>query len=127
MAKDHLLECLEKRDLLNDADASEKTLRDWGQRFEQAGLLNDAVELYEKADARDDLKRILQIALDEGDVFLFSKLVRILEIEASREQWLAIAEKAQEAGKLSFVAQARRKGGIVEEEAEKAGDAAGPA
>jgi hypothetical protein len=118
MAKEYLLECLEKRDLLNDAGVSEAILLDWGQRFEQAGLLNDAVEFYDKADAKDDLRRILQIALDEGDLFLYSKLCRLLGYEASRDQWLALADKAEEAGKLSFAAEARRKGGVVEGDGE---------
>jgi len=115
MAKNHLLECLEKRDLLNEDGASEATLLGWGRRFEEAGLLNDAVEFYDRADSSEDLKRLLESALEEGDLFLYTKLSRILKHDPSRDEWLVLADRAEAAGKFTFAADARRRGGGVEE------------
>ena len=74
MGKKRELSCLIKRDLLNQPVASVENLLSWGQQYEEYGLLHDAVEFYEKAQAKEALFRLLEVAQEEGDTFLFLRL-----------------------------------------------------
>ena len=58
-----------------------------------------------------ELKRLLAAAKEEGDLFLFTRLCRILKVEPTAEEWLALGGRAEERGKLAFAQQAYRKGG----------------
>jgi hypothetical protein len=116
MAGSNLLSCLEKRDLLNRQDVHGSVLLSWGRRFEDAGLVHDAVSFYEKGDAVEELRRLLRDAQEEGDVFLFSRISRAIRCEPDREQWLLIAGRAGELGKQAFAAEARRRAGEHAEE-----------
>jgi hypothetical protein len=108
MAKKYDLSCLEKRDLLNETAVSLETLISWGQHYEEVGSLYDAVDFYEKAGAREALSYLLARVQDEGNLFLFRRLCRILGHEPDRDVWLALAHRAEEAGKLAFAAEAYR-------------------
>jgi hypothetical protein len=72
------------------------------------------VDFYEKANSVEDLDRLFRKAQGEGDVFLFSRLCRILKREATAEQWLQMAGKAEEAGRHSFAAEAKKRSGVSE-------------
>ncbi|MCE5335763.1 MAG: hypothetical protein LLG06_14365 [Desulfobacteraceae bacterium] len=111
MGKSNLLSCLAKRDLLNRSNASVKDLLIWGERYEEEGMINDAIDFYEKADAGDALERLLPLARDEGDVFLLGRLLKALNREAEAREWLSLGEKASELGKTSFAREAFRRGG----------------
>jgi hypothetical protein len=109
MAGNNDLGCMEKRDLLNRSAISVETLLRWGQHYEDAEMVHDAVSFYEKAGAREPLRRILELARDEGDLFLFNRICRTLQHTPTRDEWLALAAKADELGKVSFAEQARRR------------------
>ena len=106
MGRDALLSCLDKRELLNQSPAQAVKLIEWGARYEEAGLPQDAVDFYERANAADALERLLPAAADEGDAFLFGRILKALGREAAEEEWLAVARRAEELGKLSFAQQA---------------------
>ncbi|MGA7876793.1 MAG: hypothetical protein WCA08_14120 [Desulfoferrobacter sp.] len=106
MAKKRELSCLIKRDLLNQPVVSVENLLSWGQQYEGYGLLHDAVEFYEKAQAKEALFRLLKIAQEEGDTFLFKRINRILKREPSKEELLSLAKQAEGLGKKSFAAEA---------------------
>jgi len=114
MAKREMLNCLEKRDLLNQAVVSLETLSSWGRHYEEAGLAYDAVNFYEKAGDRDALARLLESAGRDGDIVLFSRICRILEREVTQEEWLSLSKSAEAAGKYAFAGEARRRGGVEE-------------
>jgi hypothetical protein len=114
MARKNSLNCLEKRDLLNQQASSLETLKSWGERFEEVEAVYDAVDFYEKAGATDALHRLLDKAREDGNVFLVTRLCRALRIELEPEGWLHIGKKAEEAGMMSFAAQAYRSAGITE-------------
>ena len=114
MAKKYDLSCLDKRDILNEAAVSLETLGSWGQHYEEVGSLYEAVDFYEKGGFRDALARLLATAQDAGNLFLFRRICRILGEEPGREEWLALAKRAEELGKLSFAAEAYRLGGVVD-------------
>ena len=125
MAKEDLLSCLAKRDLLNQTVVSVETLLHWGKVHEDEGLVHDAVNFYEKANAREDLARLLGRAQEDGDVFLYSRLCRLLDHKAEKEDWIALARRAEEAGKHSFAAEAYRRAGL--ETSAEQGDPTEPA
>jgi hypothetical protein len=114
MAKKYDLSCLDKRDVLNEAAVSLETLLSWGQHYEEVGSLYEAVDFYEKGGFRDALTRLLPKAQDAGNCFLFRRICRILGHEPAREEWLALANRAEELGKLTFANEASRLGGVVD-------------
>lgn len=109
--KRNLLNCLEKRDLLNQSAVSLETLKQWGEHFEENGMLHDAVDFYHKAHATEALGRILRAAADDGDAFLFNKVSRILKVEPTEEEWIRLAERAKEFGKVAFALQGYQRAG----------------
>ena len=120
VAKKYDLGCLEKRDLLNETTVSVEALRSWGEHYEEVGSLYEAVDFYEKGGFRDALARVLPKARDAGNSFLFRRICRVLGHEPGREEWLALAKRAEELGKLTFAAEAYRLGGVVDAPGETA-------
>lgn len=106
-----MLGCMEKRDILNQPAVSVEKLVQWGQVYEDEGMVHDALNFYEKAGARGALTRLLERAREDGDSFLFSRTSRILGIEPDEEEWNALAERARSLGKLLFAEQAYAKAG----------------
>ncbi|MHC1744135.1 MAG: hypothetical protein AB9873_14035 [Syntrophobacteraceae bacterium] len=111
MAKNDVLSCLEKRDLLNQPAASAKSLQEWGETMERQGLLHDALTFYEKAGVRDAIARIREIAEKEGDLFLFRCSIRALREDPTPEIWVAVGKRAAELGKTAFAKEAFRHAG----------------
>jgi len=108
------LNCLEKRDLLNEAVFSRDALISWGKHYEEAGSLCDAVDFYEKSGAVDALVQLRSKGMKTGNVFLFRRICRIIGHDPDRDEWLSIADSARELGKLTFAAEACRLAGVVD-------------
>jgi len=109
--KRNLLNCLEKRDLLNQSAVSLEMLKQWGEQFEENGMFHDAVDFYQKAHAKEALGRIFKAAAEDGDAFLFNKVSRILKVEPTEEEWIRLAERAKELGKMAFAMEGYRRAG----------------
>lgn len=114
MAKDDVLSCLAKRDLLNQPAVSLEVLLSWAQRFVDSEMFHDAVDFYEKAGANDDLLKLLELAQNEGDLFLFKRINRFLGREPGQEEWSSLATRAQQLGKETFAAEAFHRAGREE-------------
>jgi hypothetical protein len=112
VARTNLLSCLEKRDLLNQSAVSIGKLVEWGSVYEEAGQINDAVDFYVRANAADHLERLLGAAGEEGDAFIFGRILKALNREATPEEWKSLGEKASERGKHTFAKEAFKRGGI---------------
>lgn len=112
MGKEDALGCLEKRDLLNQPAASVDALKPWADRFFNMGHWSDAIDFYSKINGLDALEKILQVALDEGDLFLYNRVVRVLGIKARREDLVKLAENAEALGKNRFASDALTQGGV---------------
>lgn len=112
MPKGSGLNCLDKRDLLNQHAASVETLVRWGSFFEESSLVHDAVDFYEKAGALEPLGRLMDLAVEEGDLFLFKRVCKALGTEPDAGQWRRVGEKARLHGKLLFAAEAFRQAGV---------------
>jgi hypothetical protein len=121
VGKANLLACLEKRDLLNQSAVSVGELLEWGARYEEEGLLSDAVEFYERASSAEHLERLLLLAREEGDAFLYGRILKALGRESAPEEWIALGRKAEELGKEAYARQAFNRGGLEPEEDEKPG------
>jgi hypothetical protein len=115
MGKKDRLSCLEKRDLLNQTAASVETLLHWAERSLQEGYVHDAVNFYIKAGATEALKGLFERSRDEGDFFLFRRLCLATGHEPGAEEWLALAGKAEELGKVAFAAEAYRAAGAEDQ------------
>lgn len=118
MAKSNLLSCLEKNELLNQKAVSIDKLLDWGKRHEESGLINDAADFYERAGAPERLEALLEVARDEGDAFLYGRILKSLGRDAPAADWIAVGEKARELGKEAYSREAFKRGGLQEAEAE---------
>jgi hypothetical protein len=112
VARTNLLSCLEKRDLLNQSAVSINRLLEWGAVYEEADLINDAIDFYERANAAEPLEKLLSIAREEGDAFVYGRILKALNREATPQEWISLGEKAAEFGKHAFAQEAFKRGGL---------------
>lgn len=121
-----MLSSLEKRDLLNRSAVAVSRLVQWGDQYREAGLLNDAIDFYERANDSEALEALRETISEQGDVFLYGRILKALGREASPQEWIDIGEKARGLGKFAFAREAFKRGGLEEAEEEKPEAAAGP-
>jgi len=110
--------CLKKRDLLNSDRSDAAHCVHLGTACLEEGRVSDAVDLFEKARHREGLDRLIERCLDDGDVFLFRKVARILDLSPGPDQWLKLGDRALSLGKLHFARAAYREGGAPEKAAQ---------
>jgi tetratricopeptide (TPR) repeat protein len=109
-----LLGCLKKRDLLNSDRNDPVHLAQLGTAYLEEGRISDAIEFLEKARDREGLDSILARCLEDGDVFLFGKVAKILDVSPDPDQWIKLGDRALSLGKLHFARAAYREGGAPE-------------
>jgi hypothetical protein len=85
------------------------TLIHYGDLLLEAGSLSDALEFYARAGHQTGLKKIKEIASENGDTFLFQGTARALGIELRPADWEDIARRAVELKKFSFAKKALEK------------------
>ncbi|MBP1710892.1 MAG: putative cytosolic protein [Deltaproteobacteria bacterium] len=85
------------------------TLIHYGDLLLEAGSLSDALEFYARAGHQTGLKKIKEIASENGDTFLFQGAARALGIELRPADWEDIARRAVELKKFSFAKKALEK------------------
>ena len=110
------LSCLHKRALLNQMPISLDRLISHGQTYEAAGLVHDAVDFYERAGALDALTALLESVKQDGDAFLFRRICRLLGREATPDDWLILAARAEALGKEAFAHTVYRETGVTPEQ-----------
>jgi hypothetical protein len=93
---------LKRRDILYGQNTPAEVLREHGDLYLREGRPNDAVEFFGQACYKEGLRRIRQMAMEEGDLFLFSRAAEFLQEEVPPEDWRKLAKKALEKGKLLF-------------------------
>ncbi len=97
---------LEKRRLLNSNEIDRDTLAGYGNFYLEGGMINDALDFFEKAGIEEGLKKIRQLSLEEGDVFVFKRVNKMLGMKILDEQWNEIGNRALERGKFLYAAMA---------------------
>jgi len=112
LEKSGLLTCLEKRDMLNRSAVSVDLLLKWGRQHEEEGLINDAIDFYEKANSSESLENLLSLSLQEGDVFNYARIMKTLGRQASADEWISVGKRAAELGKDAFAREAFKRGGL---------------
>ena len=93
---------LKRRDVLYGQNTPAKVLRDYGDLYLNEGKLNDAVEFFGQTCYNEGLQRIRQMAIEEGDLFLFSRATEFLQEEVSPEAWKKLGKKTLGQGKYLF-------------------------
>ena len=111
MGKKELPHYKKKQQLLHAKDARPEDLRCQGEEFLQAGWLSDAADFFNKAGDQNGLEKLRDIAIAEGDVFLFRRTLKALDATASEDQWKELADRALDLGKLQFAREAYRMAG----------------
>lgn len=106
---------LKKRHLLNEPDVDLQRMKKLGDAYIELDLLQDALSFYEKAKDSSGIERILNIAREEGDVFLVKQALKILKRELGREDWIEIGKIAEQKGKFFFALEAYREAGEQDE------------
>jgi hypothetical protein len=81
-------------------------LIEWGNSHLKAGLYHDALEYFFKARSREDLERLLNMAVDEADLVLFLNTVKALGEEHRSGDLTRLKERALKLGKPSIAEQA---------------------
>ena len=112
MGKSGLLTCLEKRDMLNRSAVSVDQLLKWGRLYEEEGLINDAIDFYEKANSSEALENLLSLSLREGDAFNYARIMKALGRQAPADEWISLGKRAAELGKDAFAREAFKRGGL---------------
>jgi hypothetical protein len=93
---------LKRRDILYGQNTPAEVLREYGDLYLHEGKPNDAVEFFGQACYKEGLRRIRQMAMEEGDLFIFSRATEFLQEEVSPEDWRKLGKKALEKGKYLF-------------------------
>jgi hypothetical protein len=100
MAKDELPGPLAKRELLHSDKPVE--CQKYGDMFFERERFNDAIDFYAMGNLKDGLRKVKQVAIDEGDYFLLKRLKGFLPDEVAGEDWEKLAKMAQSKGKANF-------------------------
>ena len=106
MAQD--LHCLKRRELLHAANAAPAKLTEVGRDFVVSGHLSDAVDFMVKAGDNEGLERLIEVTLDEGDLFLYKRIKRELGQTPEARDLKVLAENARRQGKEAFALQAEK-------------------
>lgn len=101
----------EKQSLLHGKEINPERLVEVGKRQLAAGWYSDAIDFFARAEYREGLQQVSQVAVSEGDAFLLRKLERTGAIEAGAEQWQELADNARRLGKLQFAREGYRLAG----------------
>ncbi|OGL38764.1 MAG: hypothetical protein A2149_07620 [Candidatus Schekmanbacteria bacterium RBG_16_38_11] len=97
----------EKQRLIYSAQTPEEILINYGDSFFSAERYDDAIDFYEKANYKRGLQKIGDLAIEEGDLFLYKRVYRFLgEKQISYEIANKIGSKALELEKYSFAKKA---------------------
>jgi tetratricopeptide (TPR) repeat protein len=97
-----LPDSLKRRDILYGQNTPAEVLREYGELYLHEGKPNDAVEFFGQASYKEGLQRIRRMAMEEGDLFLFSRATEFLQEEVPAGDWRKLGRKALEKGKYLF-------------------------
>jgi tetratricopeptide (TPR) repeat protein len=103
-----------KQKILYIDNTSPEVLQNYGNMFLEEGSLSDALDFYEKAKHHEGMQKIRAIAYDTGDVMLFQRAAKALNLELNKTDWESIGQKAVALKKYSFAQHAFEKSGNQE-------------
>ena len=84
-------------------------LKNYGDLFFAQGNFSDALDFYEKAKFTEGLQKIKNAALESGDVMLFQRAAKALNLDITPADWESIARTALGLKKYLFARHALEK------------------
>ncbi len=104
-----------KRKLLFGEKTKPEKMRATGEFFMDAGRMDDALEFFERCDAQDLTRRVARQAMEEGNVPLYMRAMKILKEDAGPDDWRRLAANAEKAGAFATAMGAYRNAGLEDE------------
>ncbi len=98
-----------KQKILYIDKTSATSLISYGDLYLEAGALSDALDFYAKAGHHAGVQKIKDLALANGDVFLFQGAAKAQNIDLRDDEWEDIARRAIELKKYLFARHALEK------------------
>ncbi|MFH1139914.1 MAG: hypothetical protein V1816_27865 [Pseudomonadota bacterium] len=102
------LNCLNKRNLLDNHNTGTARWRQVGKEFAAAGFLSDAIDFLARADDRESLTGLIPRVIEEGDLFLLGRIRKALGQEPDPEELKVLLENAERLGKETFAERTRQ-------------------
>ena len=81
----------------------------YGKLFYEAGAYSDALDFFQKSNYTEGIMELKNIALKSGDVMLFQRAAKAMNLELSPLDWENIGKKAIELKKYFFARHALEK------------------
>lgn len=110
LAKIKLPDYKEKQKTLYRDNTPQTALIAYGDKYLEAERISDAIDFYQKANHIEGLEKIREMVVADGDVMDFQHTLNALNVDASREEWNRIGERALELKKYIFAIHAFEKG-----------------
>jgi hypothetical protein len=98
-----------KQKILYLDKTSPNDLIQYGDLFLEAGAYSDALDFFQKSNHNEGIQKIKNIAFDSGDVMLFQRAAKALNLELSSIDWENVGKKAIELKKYVFARHALEK------------------
>jgi len=98
-----------KQKILYLDDTKPDDLIHYGDLFFEAGAYSDALDFFQKSNHQEGIQKIKNIAFESGDVMLFQRAAKAMNLELSSLDWENIGKKAMELKKYFFARHALEK------------------
>ena len=98
-----------KQKILYTDRTSPEILKNYGDLFFAEGNISDALDFYQKANFTEGLQNIRNTALESGDVMLFQRAAKSLNLESKPADWENIGKIALNLKKYLFARHALEK------------------
>lgn len=109
MKKNALPNSQQKRKLLFDKKIPRERIISYGELFLREGRLNEAAELFSRASYGEGLDQLKELAVEQGDSFLYAVASKGSAEGDKPEVWETLGKKAMELKKYTHAARAFRK------------------
>jgi len=86
-----------------------EVLKNYGDLFFNESNYSDALDFYSKANFIEGSQKIKDVALDSGDVMLYQRAAKVLNLELKPSDWENIGQKARALKKYFFARHALEK------------------
>ena len=103
-----------KQKILYVDQTDQQILKNYGDMFFAEGNLSDALDFYQKANFTEGLQKIKNTALESGDVMLFGRAAKTLNLDLKPADWENIGQIALSLKKYLFAQHAIEKAGNEE-------------
>jgi hypothetical protein len=98
-----------KQKILYVDKTTPEILQNYGDLFFTEGNFSDALDFYQKAKFTEGLQKIKNAALENGDVMLFLRAAKALNLELTTADWESIGKAAMSLKKYLFARHALEK------------------